>query len=53
MTEGNDGLPAYPVDPVAERLCPDGLLELRAGRFVLSASGPPLGDWVARTFLDA
>ncbi len=46
-------LPTDPMEPVAERLRADGLLELRAGRYVLSATGLPLGDWVARKFLDA
>jgi len=40
------------LEPIAERLCTDGLLELRGERYVLSATGLPLGDWVARKFLD-
>lgn len=42
-----------PLEPVAERLRADGLLDLRDGRYVLSTTGLPLGDWVARKFLDA
>ena len=38
--------------PVGVRLRVDGQFELRAGRYVWSANGLPLGDWVARKFLD-
>lgn len=46
-------LPTDPLELVAERLRTDGLLDLRGGRYMLSATGLPLGDWVARKFLDA
>ncbi len=44
---------ADPLEAIARRLAAEGLLELRGERFVLSATGLPLGDWVARKFLDA
>ncbi len=45
--------PSDPLEAIAERLHADGLLERRGDRFALSATGLPLGDWVARKFLDA
>ncbi len=44
--------PADPLEPIAQRLRADGLLELRGQRYALSPTGLPLGDWVARKFLD-
>lgn len=43
---------ADPLEAVAVRLAADGLLERRGDRFVLSSTGLPLADWVARKFLD-
>jgi oxygen-independent coproporphyrinogen-3 oxidase len=45
-------LPEDPLERIATRLRGDGLLELRGERYCLSATGLPLGDWVARKFLD-
>ncbi len=44
--------PIDPLEPIAERLVSEGLLERRGPRIALSATGLPLGDWVARKFLD-
>lgn len=43
--------PTDPLEPIAERLVSDGLLDRRGDRVALSATGLPLGDWVARKFL--
>ncbi|MBL8863612.1 MAG: radical SAM family heme chaperone HemW [Planctomycetes bacterium] len=45
-------LPEDPLQPIAERLADDGLLERRGVRFALSPRGLPLADWVARKFLE-
>ncbi|MCY2959815.1 MAG: radical SAM family heme chaperone HemW [Planctomycetota bacterium] len=45
-------LPTDPLEPIAERLCAEGLLTRHGPRFALSETGLPLGDWVARKFLD-
>jgi len=45
--------PVDPLEAVALRLAADGLLQRRGERFVLSPTGLPLADWVARKFLDA
>ena len=41
-----------PALPVAREIEALGLIEERAGRFVLSERGLPLADWVARRFLE-
>jgi oxygen-independent coproporphyrinogen-3 oxidase len=42
-----------PLERIAVRLHGDGLLERRGERYALSPTGLPLGDWVARKFLDS
>lgn len=41
-----------PLEPIAECLLADALLVKRGDRYALSPTGLPLGDWVARKFLD-